>query len=48
MLRGRREIDLITLDVKLTLRESGVSQGFRIDGKKKMRKTNEMLRKSNN
>ena len=39
MLRGRREIDLITLDVKLTLREGGgVSQGLRIDGKKKMRK----------
>ena len=39
-LRGRRKIDLITLNVKLTLRGrgGGVSHGFGIEVKKKMRK----------
>ena len=55
-LRGCWKIDLIMLNVKLMLRGRGGgfswvwtwrSHGFGIDIKKKMRKTNEMVRKSN-
>ena len=37
-IRGHRKIDLIMLNVKLTLRGRGVSHGFGIDVKKKMTK----------
>ena len=46
VLRGRPKIDLITLNVKLTLRGRGVSHGFGINVIKMRKKTNEMVRKT--
>ena len=37
-LRGHQKIDLITLNIKLTLRGRGVSHGFGIDVKKNEKK----------
>ena len=49
LLRGRRKIDLITLNVKLTLRGGGGSlMGLGLTLRKIWGKVNEKVRKSNN